>query len=155
MKNQLLLQSGDYEGTYARKGQPDEDDFFRSNEQDNEEGSQQSSNNPNDDCSLVDDISEDNDIEHNQDQPQCLQDKDKVKNPGTTGIITANSYTHKTTDQKSTGESTSNCESSESNQASTQTAKAAVTKLPLQIPNFKSTQNDTAVIEKGKEVYPD
>ena len=155
MKNQLLLQSGDYEGAYAQKCQPDEDYFFRSNDQDNEEGSQQSSNNPNDDCSLVDDVSEDSEPGHNQDQPQCLKEINKVTNPGTTGIITVNSYTHKTTDYKSTRESTSNGESSESNQASKQTAKAAITKLPLQIPIFKSTQNDATVIEKGKEVYPD
>ena len=52
----------------------------------------------NDDCSIVDDVTEDGDNDSNQDQPQCMQDKDEIKNQGTSGNITANSYAHKTTD---------------------------------------------------------
>ena len=81
MKNQLLLQSGDFEGSYAHeKGQMEDDEFFRCNDQDNVSVSQQSSNTPNDDCSIVDDVTEDGDNDSNQDQPQCLQDKDEIKN---------------------------------------------------------------------------
>lgn len=72
MKKQLLLSSGDFEGGYPiEKAEPDDEEFFRCNE-DNVSGSHHSSNNPNDDCSIVDDVTEDGDIDSNHNQPECL-----------------------------------------------------------------------------------
>jgi hypothetical protein len=63
-----LLSSGDFDGTsQGEKAQADDDEFFRCNEQDNASASQHSSNNPNDDCSIVDDVTEDGDLSINND----------------------------------------------------------------------------------------
>lgn len=58
MRKHLFLQSRQYSGSYNNRNKNDDDDFFNSHE--NDQGSD-SDTNQNDDCSLVDDVTDEGD----------------------------------------------------------------------------------------------